>query len=187
MSAAQRLAGSKGGVWLLSNGLQSHFQVTPFACHCGDNGACGLCEIDVRLIDHLERMRTAYKGDIDVLNSCRCDAIPGSAHRAIATAADIRPKSRPFRILDIMKAAITVFSAAGGGVGLYISREPHNLPFLHVDLKTGRNNGFWYRENPSATKDGGYHYFKGGADCYIAFEKYVKKAAPKIYAEYMEA
>lgn len=196
MTAPQILAQSKGGLWLKSDGLQSTFNIDPFACHCGPNGSCGLCEIDVRLIDGLDRVQRLAKMELEILNSCRCDAIPGSAHLPVSTAADYRSTGRPFDLFKLFIAAQQVFSAAGGGVGLYISQTNKDLPFLHSDLKTGRNNGFWYRENAYQIKTGNtssenkpevYRYFKTADKCWDAYCKYVEKKFPWIYKDYIGA
>ena len=154
------IASSKGGIWLLSSGLQSSFKKEEhkFGCLC-----CGMDEIDVRLIDALEKYRKVAKSNFLVTNSCRCPAhnkeeggSDTSLHLPITLAADIQDVKAA--VDKLFFHAVTIFN----GVGLYMGKYG---PYLHVDLREKKT--YWY-------KGKGYNYFTSPKECYDLYAKHFK-------------
>lgn len=151
------IAASKGGFWLLSNGLQSSFKIKEhyFSCSC-----CGMGEIDVRLIDKLERLRINAKSNFIITNATRCPIhnkkIGGSAtslHLPITTACDLQDINTP--IDKLFFHAVLLFN----GVGLYQGKHG---AYLHVDLR--ETKCYWYKAK-------NYNYFTDAKKCFTSASK----------------
>ena len=116
----------------------------------------------------------------DVLNCVRESGSKTSAHYPDADdgamAVDYRNLCVPLSTqLFIAKNEIEF-----AGVGLYISRQPHQLPFIHLDTKIdldrrGRPPLYWYRDNDKNK----YFYFKNGCKCWDAYVKLYNKEIEK--------
>lgn len=156
-----KLAESKGGIWLLSSGLQSHFRDKETCCRCG----CGEDEIAEELIDGLERLRKELRTQINISSGTRCvlnnkkvGGAAGSNHLPVTSAADIYVSPDfPFEMLYM--GAVKVFN----GVGLY---KGENVNYIHIDIRPKKL--YWYRKI-----EGGYDYDTDPTVNYNEFEKNV--------------
>ena len=152
----EKIAYSRDGWFVKSNGQESLITVRELACPC-----CGINEIDIDFIDALDllikKCGTKYKFTIE--SGCRCEShnakIGGSktsAHLPITLAADIKPVDiigqekidrnfliEFYKFIDNLK----LFK----GLGIYND-------FVHVDIKDRGKKIYWVRK-----QNGGYLYF----------------------------
>lgn len=109
------------------NRLSEHFTVDEFKCHC-----CGRCEVDPRLIEALEELRTKLGKPIIITSGYRCREHNTQIHGAsqsqhcLGKAADIKVKDMsPSQIKEV---AETIELFRKGGIGLYQT-------WLHLDIR----------------------------------------------------
>ena len=110
--------------------LSTNFRQHEFACHC-----CGVCAVQLRLIDALEKLRTKLgNAPIHVNSGFRCwthneavGGVPKSRH-CTGEAADIVVEGR--HPLEVAEAAERVEQFSHGGIGIYDT-------FVHVDVRHG--------------------------------------------------
>ena len=111
--------------------LSEHFTSEEFACHCG----CGFDQVDLQLIEELERIREAFGNrPIEVVSGCRClkyNRNVGGARNSqhmLGTAADIRISGvSPQGVQDELKGHYY----GRYGIGSYQT-------FTHFDVRSGR-------------------------------------------------
>lgn len=153
-----KLASSKGGIWLLSNGLQSYFTLKEHNVSCP---CCGMGELDERLIDKLQQLSIAARSRFVITSATRCPdynkKIGGSnksLHLPITLAADIQDINTP--IDKLFFHAAYIFNR----VGLYKGKWG---AYLHVDLAPKK--AYWYKGDK-------YNYFTSAKEC---FQKGMKR------------
>jgi uncharacterized protein YcbK (DUF882 family) len=118
--------------------LSPHFTRREFSCHCG----CGFDDVDPRLIDGLETLRSALGARPVIVNSgCRCKAhnaaqpkSSANSQHILGKAADIVVRGVSPEIVASVAKNIAVF--AEGGIGIYDT-------FTHVDVRKGRGRWDW--------------------------------------------
>lgn len=113
--------------------LSPHFDHSEFTCHC-----CGKGNVDPKLIDLLEQLRTKAGAPIHVNCGYRCPkhnaevgGVPNSQH-VLGTAADITiPR------IEFDKTVQLVKSLPFDGTGFYSPLEKGGAWFIHVDVRNG--------------------------------------------------
>lgn len=183
----KHIAQSKGGMWLLTDGLESHFSTKPFMCPC-----CGENEIHDELIDKLERVREINGTRIYITCGDRCivynKKIGGkdnSFHLAITRGADFRDRKSSLKgtmtIEDAEKLFYSCIMARFFGVGIYNS-YPNGF-YIHADIvrytkKRPANKAFWYCINKytkgGKVKSRSYTAFSDAKLCIAQFNKKIK-------------
>ena len=105
-----------------------HFYRHEFVCHC-----CGVFQLDPKLPEALEALRSLANAPVVVLCGYRCPehnrrvgGRPGSQH-LLGKAADIRIAG--LGLQSMYELAVRVPQFAAGGIGVY------DRDFLHVDVR----------------------------------------------------
>jgi uncharacterized protein YcbK (DUF882 family) len=108
--------------------LTAHFNRAEFTCHCG----CGASNINIKLVELLEKIRLAVNEPIHVLSGVRCEfhnhKVGGARHsqHVLGNAADIFVDGlSPKKLHAFIENNFEV-----NGMGLYPT-------FVHVDIRTG--------------------------------------------------
>jgi len=108
--------------------LSTHFKRSEFACKCG----CGFSDINPKLIEVLEGVRSHFDAPVVINSGCRCErhnqAVGGKTHsqHLLGNASDIRVKNTaPKAVADYLEAKYP----GKFGVGRYPS-------FTHIDVRT---------------------------------------------------
>lgn len=108
--------------------LSTHFKRSEFACKCG----CGFSDINPKLIEVLEDVRSHFDAPVIINSGCRCErhnqAVGGKTHsqHLLGNASDIRVKNTaPKAVADYLEAKYP----GKFGVGRYPS-------FTHIDVRT---------------------------------------------------
>ena len=111
--------------------LSTHFSRSELECRC-----CGRLQIDARLLDGLEQLRTLAKTPVVVHAGYRCaqhnqavGGVPGSEH-TLGLAADIALPGLSLQRMYELALQVPLF--AQGGIGVY------DGGFLHVDVRDHR-------------------------------------------------
>lgn len=108
--------------------ISVHFYRHEFVCHC-----CGAFQLDEKLLEGLEALRSIANAPVVVLCGYRCPehnrrvaGRPGSQH-LLGKAADIRIARMGLQAM--YELAVRVAPFANGGIGVY------DRDFLHVDVR----------------------------------------------------
>jgi uncharacterized protein YcbK (DUF882 family) len=108
--------------------ISVHFYRHEFVCHCG-----GVFQLDPRLLEALEALRSLANAPVVVLCGYRCPehnrrvgGRPGSQH-LLGKAADIRIAGLELQAMYEFVLHVPQFAA--GGIGVY------DRDFLHVDVR----------------------------------------------------
>ena len=111
--------------------MSEHFSEAEFACHCG----CGENKINPKLIELLERIRTAFGKPIKIVSGHRCEkhnkecgGKPHSQH-LLGNAADIQVQS--IKPVEVQNYLLKHFDDDCRGLGRYNS-------FTHIDVRDGK-------------------------------------------------
>ncbi len=183
-----KIAQSKGGKWLLSDGLESNFSTRAFMCKC-----CGMNEIHQELIDKLEKLRTINKTPIYITGGGRCPAYNkkkggkiDSFHLPITEGVDCRDRKaaekQTMTIDDAEKMFYNAIMAQFFGIGIY-NAWPGGF-YLHVDIvrytyKRPANKAFWYCINEylkgGRIKRRHYTTFSDAKECIVKFKEKIQK------------
>ena len=122
--------------------LSTNFKSTEFDCH--GSGCCSATQIDEKLVQYLQQIRTHFGKSVNVSSGYRCathnkniGGATGSKH-STGQAADIY-------INGVAPAEIAKYAESIGilGIGLYeTDKDGH---FVHVDTRTTKS--FWYGQS----------------------------------------
>ena len=122
--------------------LSTNFKSTEFDCH--GSGCCSTTQIDEKLVQYLQQIRTHFGKSVNVSSGYRCTThnkniggATGSKH-STGQAADIY-------INGVAPAEIAKYAESIGilGIGLYeTDKDGH---FVHVDTRTTKS--FWYGQS----------------------------------------
>ena len=122
--------------------LSTNFKSTEFDCH--GSGCCSTTQIDEKLVQYLQQIRTHFGKSVNVSSGYRCathnkniGGATGSKH-STGQAADIY-------INGVAPAEIAKYAESIGilGIGLYeTDKDGH---FVHVDTRTTKS--FWYGQS----------------------------------------
>ena len=122
--------------------LSTNFKSTEFDCH--GSGCCSTTQIDEKLVQYLQQIRTHFGKSVNVSSGYRCathnkniGGATGSKH-STGQAADIY-------INGVAPAEIAKYAESIGilGIGLYeTDKDGH---FVHVDTRTSKS--FWYGQS----------------------------------------
>ena len=112
----------------MSDRLTENFTRSEFACKCG----CGFDDIDIRLVDMLQKVRDFFDAPITINSGCRCEehnksegGSPRSQH--------LYGKAADFRVRNVPPSVVHEFCETlnPGGLGYYAT-------FVHMDVREGR-------------------------------------------------
>ncbi|MBW1991811.1 MAG: DUF882 domain-containing protein [Deltaproteobacteria bacterium] len=117
--------------------LTKNFSRREFACKCG----CGWDDIDLRLVEALQRLRDLLGRPVYVLSGCRCPKhnrevggarfsyhMPVEGRNTQGMAADVYVRGMPVYVLAAQAQQIQEFR--DGGIGRY-----EDSGFVHLDIR----------------------------------------------------
>lgn len=108
--------------------LSEHFKRSQLMCPC-----CGACDLDLRLLPALERLRKIAKAEIEIVCGYRCEKANGGAKGVTklahldGRAADIRIAGKTLQEMYDLAELVPGFEYGGIGV--------HDDGTMHVDVR----------------------------------------------------
>ena len=116
--------------------LSPHFKRSEFACHCG----CGANNIDLGLVDMLEKLRVSLNRPIAISSGVRCLKYNGTLKGSVSDSAHVVGLAVDIAVGDGSER-LEVFSALQK---LGFKRFGVAKTFIHVDIdKTKPQNVLW--------------------------------------------
>lgn len=119
--------------------VSKNFAVKEFCCK--GNGCCSVVNIDEKLVDYLQKIRTHFKKPVTINSAYRCAThnknVGGasSSYHTKGMAADISVK-------DVAPAEVAKYAESIGVLGIGLYETDKDGYFVHIDTRT--NKSFWY-------------------------------------------
>lgn len=128
--------------------LSTNFSEEEIACRC-----CGICKVDMRLVNALQVLRDKLYCPIKINSSCRCEKhneevggeekskhLFNMEYQPLTLAADITTSK--FDLATLYGAILTIDDFKNGGIGIY----PYEN-FIHVDVRQEDTPKRWAMKN----------------------------------------
>ena len=119
--------------------LSTNFKSTEFDCH--GSGCCSYTDIDIKLVEYLQKIRTHFGKSITITSGYRCEKhnkrVGGSTnsyHRK-GQAADIV-------VSGVAPSEVAKYAESIGVLGIGLYETNSDGYFVHIDTRTKK--AFWY-------------------------------------------